>query len=70
MSRRRPGERRSHARRGRSDNHDDLAELLVRFEVALSASSSQIFVGMSHVGGFEDLRALEDAGRLDGLLGR
>jgi glutaredoxin 3 len=30
----------------------------------------QIYVGMSHVGGFDDLRALEDAGGLDALLGR
>jgi len=30
----------------------------------------QIFVGASHVGGFNDLRALEDAGGLDALLGR
>jgi glutaredoxin 3 len=30
----------------------------------------QIFVGASHVGGFDDLRALEDAGGLDALLGR
>jgi glutaredoxin 3 len=30
----------------------------------------QIFVGMSHVGGYDDLRSLETAGRLDGLLGQ
>jgi glutaredoxin 3 len=30
----------------------------------------QIFVGASHVGGFDDLRALENAGGLDPLLGR
>jgi glutaredoxin 3 len=30
----------------------------------------QIFVGASHVGGFDDLRALEDAGGLDAMLGR
>ena len=30
----------------------------------------QIFVGVSHVGGFDDLRALEDASGLDALLGR
>jgi glutaredoxin 3 len=30
----------------------------------------QIFVGTSHVGGFDDLRALENAGGLDPLLGR
>jgi glutaredoxin 3 len=30
----------------------------------------QIFVGTTHVGGYDDLRALEEAGRLDGLLGR
>jgi glutaredoxin 3 len=30
----------------------------------------QIFVGTWHVGGFDDLRALEDAGSLDGILGR
>lgn len=28
----------------------------------------QIFVGDTHVGGCDDLYALEDAGRLDGLL--
>jgi glutaredoxin 3 len=30
----------------------------------------QIFVGTSYVGGFDDLRALEDAGGLDPLLAR
>jgi glutaredoxin 3 len=30
----------------------------------------QIFIGDHHVGGSEDLQALEDAGELDGLLGR
>jgi thioredoxin reductase (NADPH) len=30
----------------------------------------QIFVGGRHVGGFDDLQALEDAGELDALLGR
>jgi thioredoxin reductase (NADPH) len=30
----------------------------------------QIFVGERHVGGFDDLQALEDAGELDALLGR
>jgi thioredoxin reductase (NADPH) len=30
----------------------------------------QIFIGDRHVGGFDDLAALEDEGRLDGLLGR
>lgn len=29
----------------------------------------QIFIGDRHVGGFEDLRALDAAGQLDGLLG-
>jgi glutaredoxin 3 len=29
----------------------------------------QIFIGVRHVGGFDDLQALEDQGRLDGLLG-
>ena len=28
----------------------------------------QIFIGSTHVGGFDDLRALEQAGRLDPLL--
>ena len=28
----------------------------------------QIYIGETHVGGFEDLAALEHAGRLDGLL--
>ncbi len=28
----------------------------------------QIFVGEQHVGGFDDLKALDDAGRLDSLL--
>ena len=30
----------------------------------------QIFIGDRHVGGSDDLQALEDAGQLDGLLGR
>jgi len=30
----------------------------------------QIFIGDHHVGGSDDLLALEDAGELDGLLGR
>jgi glutaredoxin 3 len=29
----------------------------------------QIFIGDTHVGGFDDLDALEQAGELDGLLG-
>jgi glutaredoxin 3 len=30
----------------------------------------QIFIGDHHVGGSDDLHALEEAGKLDGLLGR
>ncbi len=30
----------------------------------------QIFIGETHVGGFDDLQALEDDGRLDALLRR
>ena len=30
----------------------------------------QIFIGDTHVGGSDDLLALEDAGKLDALLGR
>jgi glutaredoxin 3 len=30
----------------------------------------QIFIGDHHVGGSDDLQALEEAGKLDGLLGR
>jgi glutaredoxin 3 len=30
----------------------------------------QIFIGDQHVGGCDDLYALEDAGKLNGLLGR
>jgi glutaredoxin 3 len=30
----------------------------------------QIFIGETHVGGSDDLHALEDAGKLDALLGR
>lgn len=30
----------------------------------------QIFIGDHHVGGSDELLALEDAGKLDGLLGR
>lgn len=30
----------------------------------------QIFIGDHHVGGCDDLHALEDAGKLDALLGR
>lgn len=33
-------------------------------------SVPQIFIGDHHVGGSDDLLALEDAGKLDGLLGR
>jgi glutaredoxin 3 len=29
----------------------------------------QIYIGEYHVGGFDDLQALDDAGRLDALLG-
>jgi glutaredoxin 3 len=29
----------------------------------------QIYIGEHHVGGFDDLRALDQAGRLDALLG-
>jgi glutaredoxin 3 len=30
----------------------------------------QIFIGSTHVGGYDDLSALERAGKLDPLLGR
>ena len=30
----------------------------------------QIFIGDHHVGGSDDLHALEEEGKLDGLLGR
>ncbi|WP_233838774.1 glutaredoxin 3 [Paraburkholderia sp. ZP32-5] len=30
----------------------------------------QIYIGEYHVGGYDDLKALEDQGRLDALLGR
>ncbi|HLA71976.1 MAG TPA: glutaredoxin 3 [Steroidobacteraceae bacterium] len=33
-------------------------------------SVPQIFIGDQHVGGCDDLHDLEDAGKLDGLLGR
>ena len=33
-------------------------------------SVPQIFIGDHHVGGSDDLAALEDAGKLDALLGR
>ena len=33
-------------------------------------SVPQIFIGDHHVGGSDDLAALEEAGKLDGLLGR
>jgi glutaredoxin 3 len=33
-------------------------------------SVPQIFIGEHHVGGSDDLAALEDAGKLDALLGR
>ena len=33
-------------------------------------SVPQIFIGDHHVGGSDDLQALEAAGKLDGLLGR
>jgi glutaredoxin 3 len=33
-------------------------------------SVPQIFIGDHHVGGSDDLRALEEAGELDALLGR
>ena len=35
-----------------------------------SRSVPQIFIGDHHVGGSDDLRALDDAGKLDALLGR
>jgi glutaredoxin 3 len=34
------------------------------------SSVPQIFIGPTHVGGCEELYALEDAGKLDGLLGQ
>jgi len=34
------------------------------------SSVPQIFIGDKHVGGSDDLHALETAGELDGLLGR
>ncbi len=33
-------------------------------------SVPQIFIGDQHIGGCDDLHALDDAGKLDGLLGR
>jgi len=33
------------------------------------ASVPQIFIGATHVGGCDELYALEDTGKLDGLLG-
>ena len=33
-------------------------------------SVPQIFIGAAHVGGCDELYALEDAGKLDGLLGQ
>jgi glutaredoxin 3 len=33
-------------------------------------SVPQIFIGEQHVGGSDDLQALEDAGKLDALLGK
>ena len=37
---------------------------------AAGATVPQIFIGDHHVGGSDDLLALEDAGKLDALLGR
>lgn len=34
------------------------------------SSVPQIFIGKTHVGGCDDLYALEQAGKLDGLLGQ
>lgn len=34
------------------------------------SSVPQIFIGVTHVGGCDELYALEDAGKLDGLLGQ
>jgi glutaredoxin 3 len=34
------------------------------------SSVPQIFIGATHVGGCDELYALEDAGKLDGLLGQ
>ena len=34
------------------------------------SSVPQIFIGATHVGGCDELYALEDAGKLDGLLAR
>jgi glutaredoxin 3 len=39
-------------------------------ERAGRSSVPQIFIGDQHVGGSSDLAALEDAGKLDALLGR
>jgi glutaredoxin 3 len=42
-----------------------------REEMAVKAGRTtypQIFVGDTHIGGFDDLRALEDSGRLDAML--
>jgi glutaredoxin 3 len=43
------------------------AEMLAR---SGRRSVPQIFIGETHVGGSDDLAALEAAGKLDGLLGR
>jgi glutaredoxin 3 len=34
------------------------------------SSVPQIFIGATHIGGCDELYALEDAGKLDGLLGQ
>ncbi|MFA9201198.1 MAG: glutaredoxin 3 [Cypionkella sp.] len=43
-------------------------EMLAR--APLARTVPQIFIGATHVGGSDDLQALEQAGRLDALLGR
>ena len=63
------------ARKGISVQEIDIDEDPAQREVMLQRSGGrrtvpQIFIGERHVGGFDDLAALERAGELDKLLGK
>ncbi|MGA2891798.1 MAG: glutaredoxin 3 [Xanthobacteraceae bacterium] len=49
-----------------SANRDSRTEMIARTNGR--STFPQIFIGATHVGGCDDLYALEDAGRLDSLL--
>lgn len=47
---------------------EDFAQRELMMQRSGRRTVPQIFVGDTHVGGFDDLRALEHAGKLDALL--